>query len=83
MKVTAVELADITDTDSKEEQDAATAVDNICYERVPSKLNILHQVLYVFVKKEESYPGPCLASAWWDLTRNVYRSRALLGAAHL
>ena len=28
MKVTAVELADITDTDSKEEQDTATAVDN-------------------------------------------------------
>ena len=39
MKVTVVELADITDIDSKE-QDAATAVDNICYERLPSKLNV-------------------------------------------
>ena len=39
MKVTAVVLTDLADTDSKEEQDAATAVDNICYEKVPSKLN--------------------------------------------
>jgi len=38
IKVTAVELANMTDTDSKEEQDTATSVDNICYERVPSKL---------------------------------------------
>ena len=38
MKVTAVELTDMTDSDSKEEQDIA--VNNICYERVPSKLNI-------------------------------------------
>ena len=43
MKVTAVELPDLADSDSKEEQDTATAVDNICYERVPSKLNIFHQ----------------------------------------
>ena len=41
MKVTAVVLTDFADSDSKEEQDAA--VDNICYEKVPSKLNILHQ----------------------------------------
>ena len=38
MKVTAVELAEIPDTDSKEEQDTATAVDNICNERIPSEL---------------------------------------------
>jgi len=38
MKATAVELANMTDIDSKEEQDTATSVDNICYERVPSKL---------------------------------------------
>ena len=43
MKVTAVVLTDLADSDSKEEQDAATAVDNICYEKVPSKLNVLHQ----------------------------------------
>jgi len=44
MKITTVELTDMTDSDSKEEQDMA--VNNICYERVPSKLNInvLHQV---------------------------------------
>ena len=40
MKVTAVELADMTNTDSKEEQDAATAVDNTSKERVPGKLNV-------------------------------------------
>ena len=38
MKVITVELTDMADSDSKEEQDTATAVDNICYERVPSKL---------------------------------------------
>ena len=38
MKVTAVELPDLPDTDSKEEQDTATAVDNICCERIPSEL---------------------------------------------
>jgi len=37
VKVTAVELTDMSDSDSKEEQDTATSVDNICYERVPSK----------------------------------------------
>ena len=37
MKVNAVELTDMTDSDSKEEQDTTTSVDNICYERVPSK----------------------------------------------
>ena len=42
MKVTAVVLTDLADTDSKEEQDTATAVDNICYEKLPSK-NVLHQ----------------------------------------
>ena len=42
MKVTAVELTDLADSDSKEEQDTAIAVDNICYEKVPSKF-ILHQ----------------------------------------
>ena len=50
MKVTAVELADMTNTDSKDEQDAATAVDNICNERVPSLLNVpgtWHQLLSV------------------------------------
>ena len=44
MKVTAVELADITDGDSKEEQDTATAVDNICNERVPGKLNVYYGI---------------------------------------
>ena len=46
MMITTVELTDMTDSDGKEEQDIA--VNNICYERVPSKLNInvLHQVLY-------------------------------------
>ena len=44
MKVTAVELAEIPDTDSKEAQDTATAVDNICYERIPSELNVLHRL---------------------------------------
>ena len=45
MMITAVELTEMTDSDSKEEQDMA--VYNICYEKVPSKLNInvLHQVL--------------------------------------
>ena len=43
MKVTAVELTDMTDSDCKEEQDTATAV-NICYERVPSKLSVLHNI---------------------------------------
>ena len=43
MKVTAVVLTDLADSDSKEEQDTATAVDNICYERIPSELNVLHQ----------------------------------------
>ena len=45
MMITAVELTEMTDSDSKEEQDMA--VNNICYERVPSELNInvLHQVL--------------------------------------
>jgi len=38
MKVITVELTDMADSDSKEEQDTVTAVDNICYERVPSKL---------------------------------------------
>ena len=42
MKVTAVVLTDLADTDSKEEQDTATAVDNICYEKFPSKLNVSH-----------------------------------------
>ena len=42
MKVTAVELPEIPDTDSKEEQDTATAVDNICYERIPSELKSLN-----------------------------------------
>jgi len=45
MMITTVELTDMTDSDSKEEQDIA--VNNIHYERVPSKLNInvLLQVL--------------------------------------
>ena len=53
MKVTTVELTDMTDSASKEEQveieeqDTATAVDNICYERVPSKSNIWHQVWWL------------------------------------
>ena len=53
MKVTTVELTDMTDSNSKEEQeeieeqDTATAVDNICYERVPSKLNVLHRLWWV------------------------------------
>ena len=47
IKVTAVELANMTDTDSKEEQDTATSVDNICYERVPSKLSNIGQ-LFIF-----------------------------------
>jgi len=38
MKVITVELTDMADSDSKEEQDTVTAVDNICYERVPGKL---------------------------------------------
>jgi len=38
MKVTAVELTDMVDSDNKEEQDTATAVDNICYEGVHSRL---------------------------------------------
>ena len=46
MKITTVELTDMTDSDSKEEQDVA--VNNICYERVPSTLNILHQVWWVY-----------------------------------
>jgi len=33
-----VELTDMVDSDNKEEQDTATAVDNICYERVHSRL---------------------------------------------
>jgi len=37
VKATAVELTNVTDIDSKEELDTATTVDNICYERVPSK----------------------------------------------
>jgi len=37
MKITTVELTDTTESDSKEEQDTGTSVDNICYERVPSK----------------------------------------------
>ena len=40
MKAVVVGLAEMTDGDSKEEQDTATAVDNICYERVPSTFNI-------------------------------------------
>ena len=58
MKVTAVELTDLADSDSKEEQDTATAVDNICYEKVLSKLNVLHLPAiryHVFVK--EGYEG--------------------------
>ena len=47
MKVTTVELTDIVDSDSKEEQDTATTVDNICYERVPSKLNATHHISLV------------------------------------
>ena len=38
MKAVVVGLAEMTDGDSKEEQDTATAVDNICY--VPSTFNI-------------------------------------------
>ena len=38
MKVTAVELPEIPDTDSTVEQDTATAVDNIYCERIPSEL---------------------------------------------
>ena len=61
MKVTAVVLTDLPDTDIKEEQDAATAVDNICYERVPSKLNILHQhAIRYHVKKEDHTQAPAL-----------------------
>ena len=45
MKITAVELADISDSDSKEELDTAMAVDNICYEKIASKLNVLHHIL--------------------------------------
>ena len=44
MKITTVELTDMTDSDSEGEQDTVTAVDNSCYERVPSMLNIWHQV---------------------------------------
>ena len=40
VKVTAVELTEMTDSDSEEELDTATSVDNICYERVPSKLSV-------------------------------------------
>jgi len=47
MKVITVELTDMADSDSKEEQDTVTAVDNICYERVPSKPSVLHQLLWV------------------------------------
>ena len=52
MKITAVELTDMTESDSKEEQDTATSVDNICCERVPSKLNISHhrlQFSYIYM----------------------------------
>ena len=62
MKVTAVELPEIPDTDSKEEQDAATAVDNTSNERVPSKLNVLgiwHQlwsVSYIHEHKRLNIP---------------------------
>ena len=49
MMITTVELTDMPDGNSKEEQeeieeqDTVTAVDNICYESIPSKLNIWHQ----------------------------------------
>ena len=45
MKVTAVELAEIPDTDSKEEQDTDTAVDNICYEQIPSELKCIASLI--------------------------------------
>jgi len=48
MKITVVELADISDSDNKEEQDTAMAVDNICYEKIASKLNVLHHILLLF-----------------------------------
>jgi len=53
MKIIAVELTDMTD--SKEEQDMATSVDNICYESVPSKLNVslvLHSCKFPFLSNE-------------------------------
>jgi len=49
--ITTVELTDMTDSNSKEEQeeieeqDTVTAVDNICYEKFASKLNVLHHIL--------------------------------------
>ena len=48
MKATGVELTNVTDIESKEELDTATTVDNICYERVPSKPRLLHQLLWVY-----------------------------------
>ena len=55
MKITAVELTDMTD--SKEELDMATSVENICYERVnvPSKLNVslvFHSFKFPFLSNE-------------------------------
>ena len=47
VKATAVELTNVTDIDSKEELDTATTVDNMCYERVPGKPGVLHQLLWV------------------------------------
>ena len=47
MKVTAVELADMTNTDSKEQQDTAAAVDNTSSERVPSKLKCIWHVTFM------------------------------------
>jgi len=54
--ITTVELTDMTDSNSKEEQeeieeqDTVTAVDNICYERVPSKFNTWHQVKVDYIQ---------------------------------
>jgi len=53
MKITAMELTDMTESDSKEEQDTATSVDNICYERVPSKLNIITSQITIYLHLHE------------------------------
>ena len=67
MKITAVELADISDSDSKEELDTAMAVDNICYEKIASKLNVLHHILLF-----HSCKFPFLSNdTWYNLTSSA------------
>jgi len=85
VKATAVELTNVTDIDSKEELDTATTVDNICYERVPSKLGVSHQLLWVCVpvgpsifhmstQLKKAARGPCFCISYYQSDQIIQKT---------